>query len=131
MANQALSILIVDSPAPAETDPIIQALNEQGFVCESAPCPDSAETYLDKLGFDAVIVHQRAVGDRLGAFVESARGKNMTLAIIAVQSEYDGPQECDLFDLDADDVVTLEYSPAMLALRAAIRTRNRLAMKYP
>ena len=130
MTSQTLSILILDSALP-EQQPVLEALNKQGFRCEAVSSPDEATMRLDQDNFDATIVYQRAAADHLDDFVDSARTKQPRLAIIVVQSEYDGRQECRLFDLGADDIVTLEYSPALLATPAALRTKNRREMIFP
>ena len=63
--------------------------------------------------------------DCLCRFVAAARASLTAAAIIVVQSEYDGLMECRLFDLGVDDIVTLDYSPPLLAARTALRTKNR------
>jgi exonuclease VII large subunit len=62
------------------------------------------------------------VGDGLCDFVSTVRAKLPAAAIIVVQTEYDSQMECNLFDLDVDDVTTCEYSSSLLAVRAAQRT---------
>ena len=130
MAVPALSVIIVDS-ASSEQQPVLDALDKREFRCEAASSPDEATARLDEANFDAVIVYERAAADRLDNFVGSARQKHPRLAIIVVQSKYDGQQECRLFDLGIDDIVTLEYSPALLATRATLRTKNRREMQFP
>jgi len=130
MTAGALSILIVDSASPKQ-QPVLDALDKQGFRHEVTASPDEAAVRLDKVNFDAVVVYERAAANGLDDFVDSTRTKHPRLAIIIVQNEYDGRQECRLFDLGIDDRVTLEYSPVLLATRAVLRTRNRREMLFP
>jgi len=119
-----LSVLVVDHIS-ADQQAVLKALSQRGFSCQTASSADEADALLSETAFDTVVVYQRTAGDRLDEFVGSASGRLPRSTIIAVQTEYDGPMECELFDLGADDVVTLEYSPDMLAMRAALRTENR------
>ena len=130
MTARRLSILIIDSES-SEHQPVLEALTKQGFRCEVAASPDEATKRLDEANFDAVIVYERAAANHLDDFVDSARTKYPRLAIIVVQSEYDGQQECRLFDLGIDDIVTLDYSPPLLATRAVLRTKNQREMIFP
>ena len=130
MTDQSLSILVIDSESSA-LQPVLEALGQQGFRCETASGTDQAVRSLGETSFDAAIVYQRAAAGQLDDFVDSARRKRPGMAILVVQSEYDGRQECELFDLGADDIVTLKYSPALLAARATLRTKNRREMVSP
>lgn len=126
---QASSILIMDGASSGQK-PVLEALNERGFRHEVAASPDEATVRLGETHFDAVVIYERAAADHLDDFVDSVRKKLPRLAMIVVQTQYDGPQECRLFDLGVDDVVTLDYSPSLLATRAVLRTRNRKEMMF-
>ena len=123
MITETLSVLIIDI-ASTEKQPLLDALDKQGFHCEVAASPEEATVRLGEASFDAVIIYERAAANRLEDFVDSARRKHPRLAVIVVQTAYDGRQECRLFDLGVDDIVTLDYSPPLVATRAALRTRN-------
>jgi len=110
--------------------PLLSALSERGFRCEEAFSPDEAARRLGEMDFEAVIAYQR-VAPGLDDFVGSARARHRRLAIIVVQTRYDGDGECRLFDLGADDVVTCEYSAGLVAVRTLLRVRNRREMIFP
>jgi DNA-binding response OmpR family regulator len=130
MVVQALSVLVVDSASSGQ-QPILKALSQRGFLCETADSTDEATARLDGGSFDALIIYERAVADQLDGLVVAAREKYPRMAIIVVQSEYDGRQECKLFDLGIDDIVTLDYSPPLLATRTVLRTKNRSEIMLP
>ena len=125
-----VSALVVHT-APTEKKPVLDALEEQGFRCEQAVSTGEAIIRLDEASFDAIIVYESAAANGLDDFVGSVRTKHPRLAIIVVQNEYDGRKECTLFDLGIDDIVTVDYSPLLLATRAAMRTKNRRGMTFP
>jgi DNA-binding response OmpR family regulator len=125
-----VSALVVHT-ASAENKPVLDALEEQGFRCEEAVSTGEAITRLGEASFDAIIVYESAAANGLDDFVDSMRTKHPRLAIIVVQNEYDGRKECRLFDLGIDDIVTVDYSPLLLATRAAMRTKNRRRMTFP
>ena len=127
MIATTLSAILVDCES-SDCTPVLDALADRGFRCEVASSPGEAAPYLDGADFDVVLVYERAAGDSLCAFVAATRDKLPLAAIIVVQTEYDGQMECRLFDLDIDDVVTCEYSPPLLAVRAAIRVKRRREM---
>ena len=126
--TRALSILVMDSASP-EPPPVLEALDRQGFQHKVVTSPEEATMRLDAVNPDAIIIYERALAD-LDDFVDSVRKKLPRLAMIVVQTQYDGPQECRLFDLGVDDVVNLDYSPSLLATRAVLRTRNRKEMMF-
>ena len=105
---------------------VLDALADRGFRCEAVSSPSEAAPHIAKTDFDAVVVYERAAEDGLFDLVSTVRDKLPTAAIIVVQTEYDGQMECRLFDLDVDDVITCEYSPSLLAVRAALRAKRRL-----
>ena len=127
MIATTLSVMVVDCGS-SDRQPVPDALAEQGFRCEVASSPSEAAPYLDGADFDTVVIYERAASDCLCEFVEATRAKLPFIAIIVVQTEYDGEMECGLFDLDVDDVITCEYSPPNLAIRAALRAKRRRKM---
>ena len=124
MIATTLSAILIDDESLDRT-PVMDALADRGFRCEAVSSPSEAAPHLIKTDFDAVVVYERAVGDGLYDFVSTIRDKLPAAVIIVVQTEYDGQMECHLFDLDVDDVITCEYSPSLLAVRAALRAKNR------
>ena len=123
MIATTLSAIVIDGESSDRTA-VLDALADRGFRCEVVSSPSEAAMRLDETDIDTIIVHERATASCLDTFVDSARQKHPRLAIIVVQNEYDGPMECRLFDLGVDDIVTLAASPAILAARAALRTKN-------
>jgi len=130
MITRTSSVILLDEESP-DNKSVLDALAQQGFRCERTASPHDAAGRLDKGDFDALIAYQRAAPDGLEDFVGSVRASNPNLAIIVVQTEYDGHHECRLFDLDVDDVVTCDYPANLLAFRTVLRARNRREMIFP
>ena len=117
--------------ASSDRTAVLDALTDRGFRCEAVSSPNEAAPHLVRTDFDAVVVYERAAGDGLCDFVSTIRDRLSAAAIIVVQTEYDGEMECRLFDLDVDDVITCEYSPALLAVRAELRAKRRRGGMMP
>jgi len=130
MITQTQSVILLDVES-SDHGSIIEALAERGFRCEVVASLDGAARRLGDFEFDAAVVYERAAGERLDNFVSSIRAAHPRLAIIAVQTEYDGQHECRLFDLGVDDVVTCEYPASLLAVRTSLRAKNRHEMIFP
>jgi len=119
-----LSALVIDG-ASSDRTAVLDALADRGFRCEVAPSPTEAAPYLAKTDFDAVVVYELAAEDSLCDFVAGARAELPGTVIIVVQTEYDGPMECSLFDMGTDYVITTECPPPNLAARAAMGVERR------
>ncbi len=127
MIATTLSAIVIDGESSDRT-PVLDALAERGFRCEVASSPSEAAAYLDATDFDVVVVYDRAAADCLCDFVAATRAKLPRTVIIVVQTEYDGKMECRLFEVDVDYVITCEYPPPNLALRALLRAKSRREM---
>lgn len=111
--------------ASSDRAAVLDALADRGFRCEAAPSPSEAAPHLARTDFDAIVVYERAAPESICDFVEFVREEFPSTVIIVVQSEYDGQMECRLFDIGSDYVITTEYPPPNLAVRAAMGVERR------
>jgi DNA-binding response OmpR family regulator len=80
--------------------------------------------------YDAVVVHERAVGGRLLAFCRRIRLMDPKIVIVSSLARRRDWLEQELFGCGVDDVVSDQFSPSAVAVRIAVRLADRDRMGF-
>ena len=80
--------------------------------------------------YDAVVVHERAVGGRLLGFCRRVRLRDPRLVIVSSLARQRDWLEQELFGCGVNDVISDEFSPSAVATRIAVRLADRDKMGF-
>jgi len=80
--------------------------------------------------YDAVVVHERAVGEELLRFCRRARLRDPRLVIVSSLARQRDCLEQELFGCGVNDVISDGFSPSAVATRIAVRLADRDRMGF-